>query len=181
MHDAGGLVKLALQPGVVGDAEFCGERQEYRTWLSRCWGEADAPYIMFVGMNPSTAERDVDDPTIRRELAIARRLGYERYYKVNVMDYRATSPRTLLDALVRPRSPWNLSTIKELAAGADKIVMCYGVLHRTLQRYARELLEELGPCELWCLGTNFDGSPKHPLYIATGTPLRRYYDATRSR
>ena len=73
MHDPGGSRRFAMLPGVDGKAEFspCGQ---YRYWLSRDWGfrrfsGGREPFVLWIGMNPSTAEAEVDDPTIRREIA----------------------------------------------------------------------------------------------------------------
>jgi len=177
-HDPGGKTRLALLPGVTGDAEFseCGR---FRYWLSREWGlrqfsDGREPYALFIGMNPSTAEANVDDPTIRREIALTHRLGLERYIKTNVMDYRATSPKMLLAPGVQPCSDANRPTIRRLAERAGTIIICHGRLHKKLRRYGELVLADLRGRDLWCLGCNDDGSPKHPLYLAADTPLVRY-------
>jgi len=178
LHDVGGKSRLAMIPGVTGGAAFseCGR---FRHWLSRDWGfrqhsDGREPYALFVGMNPSTAAADVDDPTVRREMAITKRLGLDRYVKVNVMDYRATSPRALLMPGVQPCSDENRKVIRRLADGAATIIVCHGRLHKKLRRYGDAAMFELRPHKLWCLGRNDDGSPKHPLYLASDTPLEAY-------
>ncbi|HEX3862743.1 MAG TPA: DUF1643 domain-containing protein [Stellaceae bacterium] len=95
-HDPGGKTKLAMIAGVDGKAEFspCGR---YRYWLSRDWSmrrfsDGRAPYALWIGMNPSVAAADVDDPTIRREMAFTKVMGIDVYVKCNIMDYRATDP-----------------------------------------------------------------------------------------
>ena len=169
-HDPGGKVRLRLQPGVRGDALFssCGR---YRHWLSRKWGEEDAPYALWIGMNPSTAEADIDDPTICREVGHTRRMGLTSYYKCNVMDYRATAPRSLLMPGVEPRSPHNLAHIVMLACAAERVILAYGVLHRRLRHYTDEMISSLGSMPLWCMGMTADGSPRHPLYLRGDTEL----------
>jgi hypothetical protein len=161
-HDPGGKVRLKLQPGVRGDAEYseCGR---YRHWLVRSWGEPDAPFILWVGMNPSTAEADVDDPTIRRELNFSRELGFTRYVKVNVMDYRATSPKILLT--VEPRSAINLPFILKVAGEASRVVAAWGALPKRLRHYADEVMEGLRDREVYCMGWTAGGDPRHPLYL----------------
>lgn len=161
---------------IDGAAEFspCGK---YRYWLSRDWGlrrfsDGREPYALWVGMNPSTATATEDDPTIRREMAYTRRLRLGRYVKVNVMDYRATNPRELL--LVDPRSDQNLECIKGAARFATSIVVCYGRLPKRLAHYAEEALTALNGKFLYCLGTNADGSPKHPLYLRGDAEFVRY-------
>jgi len=171
-HDPGGKLRLAMLPGVTGAAEFsaCGR---YRYWLSRDWsGDTGTPFALWIGMNPSVAEAEIDDPTIRREIEFTKRLGLQRYVKANVMDYRATSPKRLLDA--SPCSDRNRLEIQRLASDADRIIVCWGKLHKSLRRYGDAALLALKGRELWCLGRNDDGSPRHPLYLAGDTPLERF-------
>ena len=170
-HDPGGSKRFRLQPGVRGSAQFGGPRQEYRHWLRRDWGGDGAPYALWIGMNPSTAEAHVDDPTIRREMEFTRRLGFTSYIKVNVMDYRATHPQVLLLLLAGSAewlsSPENLQTIAAKAAGAEMVVAAWGSLPKALRGYASDAAGAvIGSGRLLtCLGTTADGSPRHPLYI----------------
>lgn len=89
-HDAGGKSRLAMIDGVDGKAGFspCGR---YRLWLSRDWSwrrhsDGRSQYALWIGMNPSVAEADVDDPTIRREMAFTKAMGIDTYVKCNVME-----------------------------------------------------------------------------------------------
>jgi len=173
-HDPGGKTRLALQPGVIGAAEFsaCGR---YRYWLSRDWsGLAGTPFVLWIAMNPSTAESDVDDPTIRKEIGFTRREGFSRLVKANVMDFRSTSPAGLMSAGIAPCSDRNRLEIQRLASDASLIIVAFGKLHKSLRRYGDRALNDLRGRELWCLGKNSDGSPKHPLYLAADTPLERF-------
>lgn len=165
-HDPGGKVRLPLQSGVRGAAEFspCGR---YRYWLSRWW-EPTGRAALWIGMNPSTAEADVDDPTIRKEMHFTRALGLAGYIKCNVMDYRATKPKDLLTLEgVNAASPQNLQTIISQARHASMVFAAWGALLRPLRRYADEVAFELRPIvgDLWCMGVTADGSPRHPLYL----------------
>lgn len=170
-HDPGGKVRMKMQPGVSGGALMspCGR---YRTMLSRRWG--DGPHMLSVGMNPSTADSDVDDPTIRRDIALARREGCGVLLKVNVMDYRATSPAALLAPGVRPCSGGNLETILRHCIGAHRVVLSFGAIHPSLRQHARNCVSMLQGrfIAMWCLGTTADGSPRHPLYVKGDTPLQ---------
>ena len=159
-----------------GDAEF-SPSGIYRHWLSREWGlrqysDGREPFMLWIGMNPSTAEKDVDDPTIRREISFTRRMMINKYVKVNVMDYRATSPKELLK--VAACSDQNLPIIKHFAEQAHSIVVCWGKLHKSLQHHADAVLEILNDRPLNCLGRNDDGSPKHPLYLANTTIFEKF-------
>lgn len=173
-HDPGGSKKFPLQPGVMGRAEFGGPGNCYRHLLERWWGSNDSnsAYLLSIGMNPSTAEADIDDPTIRWELDLTRRLGLTHYVKVNVGDYRSTSPKGLLN--VEACSPNNRMIIRSWAAGAHTILAAWGKLHPKLTQLADNVLFDLHGREIWCVGRNADGSPKHPLYVPKDVELERY-------
>ena len=171
-HDPGGKSKLRMLPGHRGSAQFssCGR---YRHVLARQWDDENySPYIMFIGLNPSVATAHSDDPTIRKELAIARREGFHAYIKCNICDYRATNPRALLRPDILPRSDKNLDTIKAYANRAARIVVCWGAVHPTLQGFGLSTSRALKDYQLWCLGITQDGSPCHPLYLKADAPLK---------
>jgi len=176
LHNPGGKVRLALMAGVRGDAVFSDDgryRQLMRRWLG---DKFPSKYILFIGMNPSTADANVNDPTCAREWTFARREGFEAMVKANVGDYRATDPKMLLAPDVEASSPANLPVIRGAAAGADRVVLCHGKLNRALAPAGKALVEALRQdgVSLWCFGTNGDGSPKHPLYLRADTPLVPY-------
>ncbi len=171
LHDPGGKVRLSLMPGVNGDATFSADgryRQLMRRWLGPEFPER---YILFVGMNPSTADASVNDPTCAREWTFARREGFDAMVKANVGDYRATDPKMLLAPGVEASSPENLPAIRRAAAGAERVVLCHGKLNKALVPAGKALIEAMRAdgVALWCFGTNGDGSPKHPLYLRGDT------------
>lgn len=175
-HDPGGKVRLALMPGVNGDASFSADGR-YRRLMRRWTGEAfPERYVLFIGMNPSTADATVNDPTCAREWTFANREGYSAMVKANVGDYRATDPKMLLAPGVAAVSDENLPAIREAAAGASLVILCHGKLNKALAPAGKALVAALRAdgVDLWCFGTNADGSPKHPLYLRLETPLRPY-------
>lgn len=190
LHDPGGKVRLALQPDVVGDAEFspCGR---YRYWLSRIWA-GGGPLLggpnpdtggclkallarlsgirtaAFIAMNPSTADGSgFDDPTVRREITYARSWGYEALVKLNMLDWRATSPSDLPVATDRARSSRNLPTILEVCRSADLVVLACGVLPKAHQGVFTETVDTLRSAgiALHHLRKTATGFPAHPLYL----------------
>lgn len=174
-HDPGGKVRLALPAGVRGDAVFSDHQHRQ---LMRRWTGAHFPqrYCLFIGMNPSTADASVNDPTCAREWAFSLREGFSGMAKGNVGDYRATSPKALLAPGVMASSPANLPLLIETAKGASLVILCHGKLNRALVKPAQDIVAALRAqnIELMCFGTNADGSPKHPLYLRLDTRLLRY-------
>lgn len=172
-HNPGGKVRLALMQGVRGDADFSADGR-YRPLMRRWLGDAFPDrYLLFIGMNPSTADAKVNDPTCAREWTFTRREGFSAMVKANVGDYRATHPKMLLEPGVVPSSPANLPAIRTAAAGAGKVVLCHGKLNKALAPAGAALVEALRAdgVDLWCFGVNGDGSPKHPLYLRADTAL----------
>jgi hypothetical protein len=181
-HDPGGKVRFALQPGVQGAAQFseCGQ---YRHWLARYWGESPTDdYALWIGLNPSTAEADCDDPTIRREIEFTRREGLRGYRKVNLFDYRATNPKALLAPGVRPCSAENYATIARLSwPSCCLVVAAWGAAPTPLRYHVTYLLTLLAGRRIVCLGVTKDGSPRHPLYVRGDAPLVEWRPRRRGR
>ncbi len=176
LHDPGGKVRLKVKSEIRGDALFseCGR---YRRLLTRDWDGAEkAGYVLWIGMNPSTAAFNVDDPTVFKEQKFTRRWGYGRYVKCNVMDYRATNPKMLLEQGVIPNTQENLQTIVEQALGAEIVVMAYGSLHKKLAHHGQAVTDALraAKVKLHALKITNNGSPGHPLYLKDTSELIPY-------
>lgn len=139
------------------------ECRRYRYVLRRDWGEPGAPFVMFCMTNPSTAEHDVDDPTIRKDIHFARAMGFTSCVIVNCMDYRATDPKML--RRVQPRSDLNLPFIVEMAGKAERVILAWGALPKPLRRYADDVVAALRGRQLYCMGKTASGAPRHPLYL----------------
>ncbi len=175
-HDPGGKVRLKVKPDIRSDAIFskCGR---YRRLLIREWDGADNPgYILWIGMNPSTADFNVDDPTVFKEQKFTRRWGYGRYVKCNVMDYRATDPKMLLESGIVPCTEENLQTIVDQAKDAAVVVMAYGSLHKKLAHHGKAVTDALRAAgiRLHALKITNNGSPGHPLYLKDTSELIEY-------
>jgi hypothetical protein len=164
-HDPGGKVRRSLALGVKGSALFGGDQKQYRYILRRIW-DKELPAFMFLMMNPSTADIEVDDPTVARCQAFARRWGGGSLYVTNTFAYRATNQRDLL-AASDPIGPDNDRHILAAARRVTRIIVAYGQPHRALRQRGLDvcsLLRRNGH-DLHALKINADGSPRHPLYI----------------
>lgn len=176
-HDPGGKVRLRLPDGVIGGARFsdCGR---YRQALTRDWTPEDVEprAILFIGMNPSVADVEVSDPTCHRELMFARDWGFTRYLKGNMLDWRATSPKDIPSDPALACSVENIPVLLAMADEAETLVMAYGKLHKRFDPLVSQVLSaiQMTGKPLMCLGTNQDGSAKHPLYLRKDTTLRPF-------
>jgi len=159
---------------MISDAKFSKNRI-YRYWLKRVW-DSTRPVIIFIGLNPSTADEKKNDATIRRCIGFAKRWGYGGIIMLNLFAYRATDPDDMKDR-VNPTGKRNDEFIKKicLAYPDVPIVLCWGNHGKHLVR-ARHVLDVLKPFRkrIRCLGMTKDGQPKHPLRLSASTPMAHY-------
>lgn len=145
----------------------CGR---YRYLLRRAW-DHKLPRALFVMLNPSTADADVDDATIRSCIRLCKALGYGSFEVVNLFAWRSTDPDGLHHTpdAVGP----DCDKIAEAAINRCDVAICAWGAHAEAKRRAADmwgLIRSRRPMA-YCLGTTKSGAPKHPLYIKTGTPL----------
>lgn len=120
--------------------------------------------VLWVMLNPSTADATINDPTIKRCIAFTRAWKRGRMDVVNLYAYRATIPNTLWN-VEDPVGPENDDHIGRLAEYAGLIVCAWGKPGPDPERalHVRGLLENRGT--VYHLRLNKDGSPGHPLYL----------------
>ncbi len=138
--------------------------RHYRYALWRTW-EAGAGTVLFIGLNPSTADEKTDDPTLIRCINFAKSWGYGGVCMANLFAYRATEPADMKAAL-DPVGPQNNRWLKKLAGEADLIIGAWGNDGSYLER-AQDVIVKLPP--LHCLKMNKTGHPAHPLYQKAST------------
>ncbi|UZD60677.1 DUF1643 domain-containing protein [Shewanella algae] len=134
--------------------------QLYRYALTRVW-DPEKPYVTFIGLNPSTADATINDPTIRRCIGFAERWGYGGLVMVNLFAYRATDPSVMM-AATDPVGVNNDEWLKSLADAAGTVVAAWGNHGAFMQRSSK--VRELIP-NLHYLKLNSSGEPAHPLYL----------------
>lgn len=140
----------------------------YRYTLGREWDRA-LKRLLFILLNPSTADASYDDPTNRRGVSFAKRWGYGAVVFVNLFAYRTPLPRAMKQAL-DPIGPANNDWIRKEVALADRVIAAWGDNGRFRRR--DRVVMRMVP-GMYCLGLNKNGSPKHPLYVRGDTkPVR---------
>ena len=135
---------------------------DFRYWLERDWAESEgSPYVLWVMLNPSTADHRADDPTVRKCIGFTKRFGYSRLFVVNLFALRATDPavlQTVQGSGGDVVGPCNDEYISKLAQNAPVIVCAWGaydglgfrIEHRI--REVRSILERWRRCTT-CKGT----------------------------
>ena len=165
----------------TGSAVFSPDRR-YRYVLTRQWSEDASTHALFVGLNPSVATEEANDPTIRREIDFAKRLGHGALVKVNLFGLVSTDSLGLVQ-VKDPNGPENDHHLFEQASRVNAtVIVCWGSHKRTkeqavlVRKRAEFVLDEFlhRGIGLFCLGVNSDSQPKHPLYLKAETQLRVY-------
>lgn len=163
---------------IVDDREsgaWISDDELYRYRLWRRWGEGQT--MVWVMLNPSTADATEDDATIRRCIGFAKREGCGGIEVVNRYALRATNPKHLLDH-PDPEGPlnpvgWAHSAIYDFDSPEALVVFAWGAFAHADLPTSKALTGYAGPLP-FCLGTTQDGAPCHPLRLSATTELRRW-------
>lgn len=162
---------------IESDAGFSADGQ-HRYYLSRRW-EADGRACVFIMLNPSTADAENDDPTIRRCINFAKREGCNELIVVNLFSYRATDPKEMKQSPAPEGGVANDEVIAGFVQQADLVVAAWGT-HGKFRGRAGKVLWMLRETAIYALGITRDGSPQHPLYIKGDAPLVPYNDKAKT-
>jgi len=146
----------------------------YRYLLSRQWNE-QGELMNWLMLNPSTANEQVNDPTVERCCRRAMHLGYGGVVVTNLFALRSTDPQALYQA-DDPVGSDNLAVILQVASLADRVVCAWGAHGERWPAHVTAVCDQLDQMciERWCLGVTMGGQPKHPLYVAMGQALIRF-------
>jgi hypothetical protein len=124
-------------------------------------------------LNPSTADAEVNDPTIRKCLGFAKELGFKAIEVVNLYAFRATHPIDLEAAGFPPGDENDAYIAHAVALAGEYPVICaWGRNgHGSLQaRHVLELVRRFGGAP-YALRKSEDGCPWHPLMLPYASKL----------
>lgn len=141
----------------------------YRYLLSRRWADGGSP-LHFIMLNPSTADGQEDDPTIRRCIGFGKRFGFNAIDVMNLFALRATDPKELAKH-GDPVGPMNDGFLSGFLPFST-VVAAWGT-KGVLRGRDREVVKALQERNLWldCLGKTKAGHPRHPLYLKKDVEL----------
>jgi hypothetical protein len=137
-------------------AEFsdCGK---YRYYLLRYW-DIEKPFVLCVGLNPSTANAIDDDTTITNLCKLLPSLGYGGFYMANLFAFISPNPddlRSCPDPL-KDNDKW-LMYLEGITA---EVIFCWGAFKQADYR-AKKLISKFP--DALCFGKTSKGKPMHPL------------------
>ena len=153
---------------MISDAKLSACRK-YRYALWRTWDDSMGK-VMFIGLNPSTADETVDDRTIKRCISYAQQWGYGGIIMGNLFAFRTPNP----DEMKSSKSPVgeeNDYWLKRLANDAELVVGMWGNSGKFLGR--SEEVVAMFP-NLHCLRLTGAGQPHHTRGLPDGIKPIRY-------
>lgn len=133
--------------------------------------------VAYLGVNPSTADHNTDDATVRKWRGFAAGMGASRLIVGNLFAYRATDVREL-GRQVDPVGPLNDAHLVDIVLDADIIVACWGSRNKIPPRLRPRLTHVTGLLKkidrpVYAFGFTADGDPKHPLFLPYSSELVR--------
>lgn len=152
-------MKSANLPGSLfeDNGAIFSDNRTHRFALWRIW-DPKKPLVMFIGLNPSTANESGDDPTIRRVKRFAYDWGFGGVYMMNLFSFVTAYPQDLIR-----ETDFELTNRYLLLAHSrcKKVIFAWG----NFKVYGRDKdMMDLFP-NAEALAVNKNGSPKHPLYV----------------
>lgn len=151
-------------------ATFNKDRTQRYT-LERTW-TFEKPRILWLMLNPSTADEYTLDHTIKQCVTFSSLWGYGTLEVVNLFALRSTDPSALYGRTSEEvgGDAWNDAAIVASARHAQRVIAAWGTHGKLYGRdeEMRRMLEARGHV-LYCLGHTKGGHPKHPLRIAHTT------------
>lgn len=148
----------------------------YRYRLERRF--RDGPTMMFIMVNPSTADAEADDQTIKKCVGFAQRAAFGRVIVGNKFAFRSTDVGLLRSAR-DPVGPENDEHLRAMLDEADQVVAGWGQLTKlpeVLRDRWKEIvrLADVAGCTLHAIGTNADRHPKHPQMTGYNVPITEW-------
>lgn len=151
------------------DISPCGR---YRYRLDRDFVGA-GPAVIFCMLNPSTADAENNDPTIRRCISFAKREVAGRLVVVNLFAGRATKPDDLF-RMDDPVGPRNEQAWESTLTGNEILIAAWGADKRAKRAgYRFRAWARMWGRDLYCLGKTQAGAPRHPLYVRADAALEK--------
>lgn len=158
-------------------AAVISEDGQYRYLLERhgVTDDGNPRTLLAIGVNPSDADAERDDPTIVRLYGFCRTLGYGNLLVANKFGRRSPNVKVLRDA-GDPIGPENVRYLAHAMKQADLVLACWGPMSKLPEALRGQWktvvkLADARGLTLYCLGTAQDGHPRHPLMLAADTKL----------
>ncbi len=161
---------MNIGEGISG-ASFSDSNWRYRYALWRIW-DLKGDKLLFIGLNPSTANSTKDDPTITRLVGFAKHWGFGGLYAGNLFSHVTPDPDHLIAVIDTPDKV-NDSAIKMMRQLSSKVLAGWGNCLKHMGGRPNQVLALLGE-PVFCLRVTKAGEPSHPLYLPWESQLIEY-------
>jgi len=155
-----------IKNNILREAKFSRDKKE-RYSLKREWDKSKEK-ILYIMFNPSLADDKKDDPTIRRLISFTKKYNYGGFLVGNIFTTVTPNPKKI--DKTTGISDKNLKELFKLIHKVDQIVYAWG---NTIEE--PQTIKEL-VSKPKCFGKNFNGTPKHPLYLPSSSKLEKFRD-----
>lgn len=155
---------LSIKNNILRKAKFSIDKK-HRYELSRHWDLSKSD-ILFIMLNPSIANEDIDDPTIKRLISFTREFKHGGFFVANLFTYITPYSKTLDTSIGLTKL--NLKTIKNLVNKVNEVIYAWGNSIKEPQEL-KNLVKNPK-----CFGKNLNGTPKHPLYLSSNSKLIKF-------
>lgn len=161
----------------MNGAIFSGDDRRFRYALWRRWNYSPKSLdaLLFIGLNPSTANATRDDPTIRRLVNFAKSWGFGGLFVGNLFSLVSADPAVLLtDTSKELYGGPNDVAIKRMRELCSLVVVGWGEFGKRVGYRVAAVMDLVGE-PVHCIKMNQSGEPAHPLYLPGNSKLIRYY------
>jgi len=151
----------------------------YRYALERVWSER-LPMLVVVGLNPSTADGDVDDNTIRKVVGFSRRWGFGGIVMTNLYAFRSKDPNVMKKAIREKGLRYaigetNDHVLSRCFSKHENVWFAWGAQGCPARASQVLALAHAHGREPYCIGTSVEGAPLHPLRQSYKSVRRPWY------
>lgn len=171
---------MTISKGNLRSGAVFSDCERYRYVLWRDWHttliRSLPKCVAFIGLNPSTATHEQNDPTVTRCINYAKAWGFDAMYMLNLFAFRATDPK-VMKAEQEPTGFENDRFILDTCDKSSMIVCAWGThgKHAGRSQFLSPWLEGFYPAKLHALTLTKDGQPGHPLYLPSKLKPRKWY------
>jgi len=158
--------------GIDGAIFSKDRKHRYELWRYLPGGTRGT--VLFILLNPSTADEKKNDPTVRRCIWYAVHWGFSKIFIGNLFGFRATYPKKMKNA-DDPFGPDNFIHIENMALKSELVVAGWGT-HGAFVDGGKILKSALvmKGIKLHYLKLTEGGFPSHPLYLPKKLKPRRW-------
>jgi len=157
----------------ISGAVFNDKNRRFRYALWRIWDKSKEA-LLFIGLNPSTANDIKNDPTITRLVNFSKFWGFGGLYVGNLFSIVSAKPDVLFFASSEePPSGLNDQAIRQMNKLCSTVLVGWGEWGQNAGLRPARVLSLIGE-RAFCLKVNKSGEPSHPLYLPSSSKMILY-------